>query len=89
MSKTIKYKKQFRLYDIYRRAVMLEESHIEGIDYYTVDSKASVIRVKFVSDAIIPHCYTATNEEELKEIVRKVNTILGNCQKPGPRRRRR
>ena len=88
MSKTIKYKKQFRLYDIYRRAVMLEESHIEGIDYYKVDSKASVIQVKLVGDMTI-HYYFATNEEGLKEIVREVNTILGNCHKPGPRRRRR
>ena len=88
MSKTIKYKKQFRLYDIYRCAVMSEESMIEGIDYYTVDPRASVVRVKYMTDAIIHH-YTAKSEDDLKEIIREVNSVLGNCSKPGPRRHRR
>ena len=81
----IKYKKQFRLYDIYRYATTLEESRIEGFEYYNVDSRATVVNVKYEGD-IISHHYTAKNEEDLKTIIRSVNYRLGNCHKPGPRR---
>lgn len=82
----MKYKKQFRLYDIYRYAVTNEQSHIEGIDYYNVNKDASIIHIKFPG-IIGAHKYIARNEDELKEVVRQVNKKLGNCSKPGPMRR--
>lgn len=83
----IKYKKQFRLYDIYRCAVTKEMSHIEGIQAYDVNSDASVVRVKY-ADTIGPVSifYCAKNEDELKEVVRTINAKLGNCYKPGPKK---
>lgn len=87
----IKYKKQFRLYDIYRYAVTKEMSHIEGIEAYEVNRDASVIEVKY-SDTIGPvkvTKYCAKNEDELKEVVRTINAKLGNCYKPGPKKVRK
>lgn len=82
----IKYKKQFRLYDIYRYAATGEESHIEGIYGYEVNKDATVIAVCF-GDAKHQKMYFANNEKELKEIVRHVNKRLGNCATPGPKYR--
>lgn len=79
MSK-IKYKKQFRLYDIYRYIVTKEMSHIEGIDQYEVNNDASVIKVEY---GFLVITYIAHNEDELKDVVREINKHLGNCSKPG------
>ena len=79
----IKYKKQFRLYDIYRYAATGVESKIKGIHSYEVNSDATAMTICF-SDGYIK-VYFANNEAELKDIVRSVNKILGNCYTPGPR----
>ena len=79
----IKYKKQFRLYDIYRYAATGIESKIKGIHSYEVNRDATVMTVCF-GDGYIK-VYFANNEAELKDIVRSVNKRLGNCYTPGPR----
>ena len=79
----IKYKKQFRLYDIYRYATTGIESKIKGIHSYEVNSDATAMTICF-SDKYIK-VYFANNEAELKDIVRSVNKRLGNCDTPGPR----
>lgn len=81
----IKYKKQFRLYDIYRLNSIHEMSHIEGIEWYQVTNHCSTISVRYV-DATFTRHYVAHNEEELKDVVSMINKNLGNCHKPGRRR---
>ena len=81
----IKYKKQFRLYDIYRYAATGVESKIKGIHSYEVNNYATAMTICF-SDGYIK-VYFASNEAELKDIVRSVNKRLGNCDTPGPRAR--
>lgn len=79
----IKYKKQFRLYDIYRYAATGTESKIKGIYGYEVNRDATAMTIRF--DDKYTKVYFASNEAELKDIVRSVNKILGNCDTPGPR----
>ena len=79
----IKYKKQFRLYDIYRYAVTGVESKIKGIHSYEVNRDATAMTIRFGDEYI--KVYFASNEAELKDIVRAVNKRLGNCDTPGPR----
>ena len=83
----IKYKKQFRLYDIYRYAATGVESKIKGIHSYEVNSDATAMTIRFGDEYI--KVYFAGNEAELKDIVRSVNKRLGNCYTPGPRARAR
>lgn len=80
-----KYKKQFRLYDIYRCAATGEESHIEGIHSYEVNRDATVITVRY-GEYAVSQIYFAKNESELKEIVKFVNKRLGNCLTPGKKK---
>ena len=79
----IKYKKQFRLYDIYRYAATGVESKIKGIHSYEVNRDATAMTIRFGDEYI--KVYFADNEAELKNIVRSVNKRLGNCDTPGPR----
>lgn len=81
----IKYKKQFRLYDIYRYAATGIESKIKGIHSYEVNRDATVMTVRFGDTQDYSEIYFASNEAELKDIVRSVNKRLGNCDTPGPR----
>lgn len=81
----IKYKKQFRLYDIYRYAATGVESKIKGIHSYEVNRDATVMTVRFGDMPDYSKIYFASNEAELKDIVRSVNKRLGNCDTPGPR----
>lgn len=85
MSRSVK--KQFRLYDIYRNATMSEMSEIEGITSYEVDSIASVITITYDGGDITVETHYAASESDLKEIVRHVNHRLGNCRKPGTKKR--
>ena len=80
----IKYKKQFRLYDIYRYAATGIESKIKGIHSYEGNRDATVMTVRF-GDYEHSKIYFANNEAELKDIVRSVNKRLGNCDTTGPR----
>ena len=85
MSRSIK--KQFRLYDIYRCAIMSEMSEIAGISSYEVDSIASTITINYESGDITVETHYAASESDLKEIVRHINHRLGNCRKPGTKTR--
>jgi hypothetical protein len=80
-----KYKKQFRLYDIYRYAATGEESHVEGIHSYEVNRDATVMTVRY-GEYAISQIYFAKNESELKEIVKTINKRLGNCLTPGKKK---
>lgn len=80
----VKDKKQFRLYDIYRYAATGTESHIRGIHSYEVNRDATVMTVRF-GDYDHSKIYFASNEQELRDIVRSINKHLGNCDTPGPK----
>ena len=84
----VKWKRQFRLYDIYRYYSTREMSPIEGIEWYEVKNYCSTVSVRYTDSSFTRH-YVAHNESELKDIVRTINKKLGNCLKPGPMRRRR
>lgn len=84
----VTYKKQFRLYDIYRYAVTGKESHINGLHGYEVNEDATLVAVRFTSFDDSKFFY-ANNEDELREIVREVNKRLNNCEKPGRKARRK
>ena len=78
-------KKQFRLYDVYRFAATGNISKIRGIESYECNRDADVIAITFDNG------YTITRfckiEDELKAVIKEVNKILGNCRKPGKRRK--
>lgn len=89
--KTIKHKKQFRLYDIYRYAAIGEQSSIQGIDSYECNRDATTLVVRFTNyggelNSSLACNFFATTETDLKQIVKEINVRLGNCMKPGPRR---
>lgn len=80
---TIKSKKQFRLFDIYRYLALGEESNIKGIKSYVV-TKSGCIQIQFHDNIIVPtSTFFYNNEKELHEIVKQVNKALNNCDKPG------
>ena len=72
------------MYDIYRYATTGVESEIKGIHSYEVNRDATVMTVRF-GDYEHSKIYFASNETELKDIVRSVNKRLGNCSIPGPK----
>ena len=80
-----KYKKQFRLYDIYRYAATGVESKVEGIHSYEVNRDATTMTVRY-GEYAISQIYFAKNEDELKEIVKLINKRLGNCLTPGKKK---
>ena len=84
-SNKIKYKKQFRLYDIYRYAATGIESHVEGIHSYEVNRDATVMTVRY-GEYAVSQIYFMNNEDERKDIVKYVNKRLGNCQTPGKKK---
>lgn len=81
-------KKQLRLYDVYRTAITGDRSAIRGIDSYDVSRDATVLQV---------HCdqaisaskdtYFAKNEQELRHHITQINKVLGNCRKPGRKKK--
>lgn len=88
----IKERKQFHLHDIYRYAAIGETSNIKGIMTYECNRDATTLKVVYEdkagqTSAGIPQHYFARNEEELKQIVKCINKALGNCIKPGRKRR--
>jgi hypothetical protein len=81
-----KYKKQFRLYDVYRCATTGQESNIYGIHKSGVSSDGMTVSVRY-TEKDAPVCYFADNEKELKGVVREINKRLNNCHKPGRKSR--
>lgn len=87
------FKKQFRLYDIYRYAATGNMSKIYGIVSYECNDDASTLVVRFEDHSgMYPQGlaknYFSRNEYELREIVKEINQRLGNCVKPGRKKRR-
>ena len=80
----IKYKKQFRLYDIYRYVSIGEQSHIKGIESYEASIFSGILTIRFCNGSILTK--PVRSEKQLKQIIKQVNKSLGNCDKPGPRR---
>ena len=84
-------KKQFRLYDIYRKASLDKQSAIQGVREYTAefDDKFKQIKVSvtFYDYEMFEDLITIDVEAEakLKEFVKRVNKKLKNCRKPGPK----
>ena len=78
------YKRQFRLFDIYRYIATLRQSHIKGIRFYY----ASKLSVQIIYDNDSLNTYDNTmffykDESDLKNAVKTINKLLGNCHKPG------
>lgn len=76
------YKKQFRLFDVYRYIATGKKSHIKGISAYV----ASIYALQVIYDS--PKTYDNStffynNEDELKKAISKINKCLNNCHKPG------
>lgn len=87
------YKKQFRLYDIYRYAATGIESKIYGITSYECDETASKLVVRFDDHTGeypqgLAKNYFSNSEYELRQIIKEINQRLGNCIKPGRKKRR-
>lgn len=81
-------KKQFRLYDIYRTAVTGDTSAIKGIkSYYAIKLKHSLhVRITF-ENTIGEFDTYCDDEKQAKLLVREVNKRLGNCRKPGKKKK--
>ena len=84
-------KKQFRLYDIYRKASLDKQSAIQGVREYTAEFddkfKQAKVSVTFYDYEMFEDLITIDVEAEakLKEFVKRVNKKLKNCKKPGPK----
>lgn len=78
------YKRQFRLFDVYRYIATLRQSHIKGIRFYYA-SKLS-LQVYYDNDSLNTYDNTMffyKDESDLKNAVKTINKLLGNCHKPG------
>ena len=78
-----KEKKQFRLFDVYRQFFTRTASKIRGIRTYNVHKCFEDAEISITYGDGKVQYFTAENEAELKQIVRKVNKQLKNCLKPG------
>ena len=87
------YKKQFRLYDIYRKVTLKQSSAIKGVREYAVkltDERIEII-VSFYDYEMYESCITISpdTEAKLKKFIKRVNKKLKNCRKPGPKAKNR
>lgn len=82
------YKKQYRLFDIYRYISTGTKSKIMGIaDYHAVHGILTTTCVdKFVVNTDITDIEGTLSEDAIKTHIRNVNAHLRNCKKPGPRK---
>ena len=84
-------KKQFRLYDIYRAFSIGKYSQIKGINNYSVTKDVYdpgfEICVEFDNRNGLKYQEYCYDEDALKDFVRRVNKQLGNCRKPGKKKR--
>lgn len=67
----MKIKKQFRLFDLYRYAILGLKSQFEGIEDYDCNNDVSVIIVTFCGGG--QRIYFAQNENELKDTIKHIN----------------
>lgn len=84
-----KYKRQYRLFDIYRYISTGKKSKIMGIKDYTIEQE--VLTTICINDWPIVTDITdadgATSEEAIKIHIKNVNRLLRNCKRPGPKAR--
>lgn len=84
-------KKQFRLFDIYRKFFTQTDSRIRGIQTYGIRRYSNEYfdeyDIKVIYSDGIETNFTTNNEDGLKQIVRQVNKHLKNCSKPGRKRK--
>lgn len=82
------YKKQYRLFDIYRYISTGEKSKIMGIaDYHAVHGILTTTCTDthaVISD--ITDIEGTLSEDAIKLHIKQVNAYLRNCKKPGPRK---
>ena len=76
-------KKQFRLFDVYRQSFTGTSSKIRGIKNYRSSKYFDETEISITYNNGLTIEFTAKNENELKEIIRRVNKELKNCCKPG------
>lgn len=86
MSKSLKFKKQFRLFDLYRYASTGEQSNIFGVESYECNDDCTTIVVRYMPSLGGSCNYFCVNEFERKQIVKTINERLGNCRKPGKKK---
>ena len=65
-------KKQFRLFDIYRQFFTQTVSKIKGIRTYAIGRYFDEYDIRVIYSDGIETNFTAKNEDELKQIIRKV-----------------
>lgn len=78
------YKKQFRLFDVYRYIATGQQSHIKGISLYSAST--CTLRISYDNDSLNIYGYDDffyKNENDLKKAIKIINKLLGNCHKPG------
>ena len=82
-----KYKKQYRLFDVYRYISTGEKSKIMGIKDYTIEQE--VLTTICINDWPITTDITdvdgAISEAAIKIHIKNVNKLLRNCKRPGPK----
>lgn len=76
-------KKQFRLFDVYRQSFTGTSSRIRGIKSYKSGKYFDEIEISITYSNGSTAEFIAKNEDELKEVIKKVNKELKNCCKPG------
>lgn len=76
-------KKQFRLFDVYRQSFTGTSSRIKGIRSYKVAKYFDETEITITYGNGSTTEFMAKNEDELKEVIKKVNKELKNCCKPG------
>lgn len=84
-----KYKKQYRLFDIYRYISTGEKSKIMGISDYTardgIIQTVCVDTTDFVTD--VSDIDGTISEDAVRAHIKIVNAHLRNCKRPGPKAR--
>lgn len=82
-----KYKRQYRLFDIYRYISTGEKSRIMGISNYYIDK--DVLTTICVTGQVIRTDVSdikgGISENAIKSHTKYVNKHLRNCKRPGPK----
>lgn len=72
----MKQRKQIRVYDLYRMAIIGKASKIRGIRHYSCDD--AVIRVYIIFDGprLVPWVFRCKDEQDHKNLIRCVNKMI-------------
>ena len=90
-----KIKKRIGLYDLYRYVVTGKQDRIKGIEYFDCNKDATVVVVLYSGDDLlinrtktylVDSINKSVEKNGIQRIVRLINKLLANCEKPGPKR---